>query len=62
MKFVDKNKCGAWRCEDFSCMNSSDNCDNTMCHVCSNGHSCQYCDNAPDCKDFLHNIKMQNGD
>ena len=65
MRFTDKNMCGAWRCEFFSCMNYVDysyNCNEGLCHVCGIGHSCQHCDNAEDCEDFSHNVKLQNGD
>lgn len=62
MKFTDKNRCGAWRCEGFSCSDyceSDYDCANDLCHVCKNGHKCSSCDNFEDCEAADENMRLQ---
>lgn len=62
-RFDSKDMCGAWRCDEFLCDcydPTRYDCEQGHCHVCSRGHSCSSCENAPECEEAKHNIAIQN--
>lgn len=63
-KFEDKERCGAWRCEGFSCNNYSDfsyDCNHDLCHVCNSGWTCRSCNDFEDCEYAESNVQLQEG-
>ena len=62
MLFTDKERCGAWRCECFSCEIYSEtdyDCQEGHCHVCAAGQMCSNCENYGDCEEAAENMKLQ---
>lgn len=60
--FTEPDKCGAWRCYDFCCINYCEydhDCQNEYCHVCRSGQFCGNCNNYYECDFAERNHQFQ---
>ena len=61
-KIDDTKMCGAWRCDEFACVNYSQfdyDCNNHLCHVCVTGKKCLNCSGFDNCEYAKENMRKQ---